>query len=130
MIEIKRIVAVVDLSSRSVKIIEWGKTLATLANAELVLYYDMSGIEAMKDYANLFAFPIRPDVSEEAKEKARKAFENELRDFEGSYRIEYACCDVDGLKRVVEAEQPELTILPDELYSLAHKLTTEALIIK
>jgi nucleotide-binding universal stress UspA family protein len=130
MVEIKKIVAVVNLSSRAVKTIEWAKTLATLCSAELVLFYDMSDIEAMKDYANLFAFPVRPDVSEEAKKKAEEAFKKELKDFNGTYRLEFVCCNKDELIKFEQKENPDLVLLPDELYTLAHKIKTEALIIK
>ena len=130
MVDINKIVAVVDLSSTAVKIIEWAKTLAKCCDAELVLFYDMSDIEAMKDYANLFAFPVKPDVSEEVKKKAESAFKKEMHNFDGKYRIEFVCCSKNELIKFEERENPDLVILPDTLHILAHKIKTEALIIK
>ncbi len=130
MIDIKKVLVNIDLTPSAIKAVEWGKTIAQLANAELILYYDMEELEAVGDYANLFAFPIDPDLEEKTKEKVKKAFYRYLEDFKGSYKYEFICCGKKKLAEYIQENQIDLAVLNEKYLSIVSKLPCQVLITK
>ncbi|RMD47663.1 MAG: hypothetical protein D6834_00400 [Aquificota bacterium] len=130
MAKIEKILVNIDLSSSAVKTIEWGKTLATLSNAELILFYDMGDIKAAEDYANLFAFPIDVNIEEKTKEKVKKAFEEYMKDFQGNYKYEFFCCGKDNLTNYIKENNINIAILAEKYLSIVPKISCPVLITK
>ena len=130
MIDIKKVLVNIDLTPTAIKAVEWGKTIAQLAGAELILYYDMEELEAVGDYANLFAFPIDPDLEEKTKEKVKKAFFRYLEDFKGNYKYEFICCGKKKLAEYIEENQVDLAVLNEKYLSIVSQLPCQVLITK
>ena len=130
MAKIEKILVNIDLSSSAVKSIEWGKTLATLSNAQLILFYDMEDIKAAEDYANLFAFPIDVNIEEKTKEKVKKAVEEYMKDFKGNYKYEFFCCGKDNLTNYIKVNNIDIAILAEKYLSIVPKISCPVLITK
>lgn len=130
MVDIKKILVNIDITASSVKAIEWGKTLASLSNAELILFYDMEEVKAAEDYANLFAFPLDINVEEKTKEKVKKIFEEYMKEFEGNYKYEFFCCGKDNLTRYIEENKVDLAILAEKYLSITPRIKCPVLITK
>ncbi len=130
MVKIEKILVNIDLTPSAVKAVEWGKTLASLSNAELILFYDMDEVKAVGDYANLFAFPVDIDLEEKTKEKVEKAFERYLKEYEGSYKYEFLCCGKDNLVNYIKDNNIDLAILNEKYMSIVSKISCPVLITK
>jgi len=130
MVKIQKILVNIDLTASAVKAVEWGKSLATLSNAQLVLFYDMEETKAVGDYANLFAFPVEVNLEEKTKEKVKKSFERYLKDFEGSFKYEFFCCGKDNLSKYIEENNIDLAILNEKYMSVVSKINCPVLITK
>ena len=130
MVKIQKILVNIDLTTSAVKAVEWGKTLASLSNAELILFYDMEEVKSVGDYANLFAFPVEVDLEEKTKEKVKKALERYMKDFEGSFKYEFLCCGKDNLSKYIQENNVDLAILNEKYMSAVSKISCPVLITK
>jgi hypothetical protein len=130
MVKIEKILVNIDLSATAVKAVEWGKTLANLSNAELILFYDMEDIKAAEDYANLFAFPVDINIEEKTKEKVKKAFEKYMKDFNGNYKYEFFCCGKDNLINYIKDNNVNIAVLNEKYMSIVPKISCPVLITK
>ncbi|EDP74235.1 universal stress protein [Hydrogenivirga sp. 128-5-R1-1] len=130
MVKIQKILVNIDLTTSAVKAVEWGKTLASLSNAELILFYDMEEVKSVGDYANLFAFPVEVDLEEKTKEKVKKALERYLKDFEGKFKYEFFCCGKDNLSKYIQENNVDLAILSEKYMSAVSKISCPVLITK
>lgn len=130
MIKVEKVLANIDLSATAIKSVEWAKEIASKFNAELILFYDMDEVNALGDYANLFAFPVGPDIKEKTKEKVKRAFEKYLNDFEGSFRYEFICCGKGKLAEFIEKENITLAVLNEKYLSVVSSLKCQVLITK
>ena len=130
MVKIEKILVNIDLTTSAIKAVEWGKTLASLSNAELILFYDMEEVKAVGDYANLFAFPVDVDLEEKTKEKVKKAFEKYLKEYKGNYKYEFFCCGKDNLVNYIKDNNIDLAILNEKYMSIVSKISSPVLITK
>lgn len=130
MINISKVLVNIDLTPTAIKAVEWGKTLASLSGAELILFYDMEETKAVGDYANLFAFPVDIDLEEKTKENVKKAFAKYLKDFEGKYKYEFFCCGKDNLIKYLEENKIDIAVLNEKYMSIVSKTSCPILITK
>jgi len=129
-IKVEKVLVNIDLSATAIKSVEWAKELASKFGAELILFYDMDEVNALGDYANLFAFPIEPDLKEKTKEKVKKVFEKYLEDFKGNYRYEFICCGKGKLAEFIEQENITVAVLDEKYLSVVPSLKCQVLITK
>jgi len=130
MVKVEKVLANIDLTPTAIKSVEWAKALAEKFGAELILFYDMDEINALGDYANLFAFPVEADFVEKIKEKVRKTFAKYLEDFGGNYRFEFICCGKGKLAQFIEEEKITVAVLNEKYLSVVPKLNCQILITK
>lgn len=111
MIKVGKVLVNIDLSATAIKSVKWAKELASKFGVELILFYDMDEVNALGDYANLFAFPIEADLKEKIKEKVKRVFEKYLEDFKGNYRYEFICCGKENIT-VAALDEKYLSVVP------------------
>jgi nucleotide-binding universal stress UspA family protein len=129
-IKVEKVLANIDLTPTAIKSVEWAKELASKFGAELILFYDMDEVNALGDYANLFAFPVEPNIKEKTKEKVKKAFSKYLEDFSGNYRYEFICCGKGKLAEFIENENITIAVLNEKYLSVVPNLKCQVLITK
>ena len=130
MVKVEKVLVNIDLSATAVKSVEWAKELASKFGAELILFYDMDEVNALGDFANLFAFPVEPNLKEKTKEKVKKAFQKYLENFDGNYRYEFICCGKGKLAEFIKKENVTIAVLNEKYLSVVPSLECQVLITK
>lgn len=130
--EIKKIVACVDLSPASIKGLEWAVELARKFDAELVIYHELEDVYTMIKTSASFGLPAAPDLEEKSAQNVKDKLEPLVKETGVNYRflIEAKGKTIDRLPIVIDEEKPELTVIPVDYERDIPKINSQVLVIK
>ncbi len=130
--EIKKIVACVDLTPTSIKGLEWAVELARKFEAELVIYHELEDVYTMIKTSASFGVPAAPDLEEKSAQNVKDKIEPLVKEAGINYRflIEAKGKTIDRLPVVIDEEKPELTVIPVDYERDIPKINSQVLVIK
>ncbi|RUM62151.1 MAG: universal stress protein [Persephonella sp.] len=131
MIEIRKVLAVVDFTPKSIKALEWAENIAERFNGELVVFIELEDVFSIIKASLGFSLPVPPNLKENEIKKAEEKIKSLLKNVDNSrYIIEAEGTIGERLPVVVDKEKPDLVVIYEDMENYIDKISSQILIIK
>ena len=131
MIEIRKVLAVVDFTPKSIKALEWAENIAERFNGELVVFIELEDVFSIIKASLGFSLPVPPNLKEKEIKKAEEKIKSLLKNVDNSrYIIEAEGTIGERLPVVVDKEKPDLVVIYEDMENYIDEISSQILIIK
>ena len=131
MVELKKVLVVVDFTPKTVKALEWGVEIAKRFNSELIAFIELEDVFSILKASLGFSLPVSPHLKEKEIKKAEEKIKSLLKNVGNSrYIIEAEGPLKKRLPVIAEQENAELVVLTEDMEDCGEKINSQILIIK
>jgi nucleotide-binding universal stress UspA family protein len=131
MVELKKILVVVDFTPLSIKALEWAEYIAEKCGGEVVIFVELEDVFSLIKASLGFSLPVPPNLREKEVKKTEEKLKSLIKNLDNTrYIIEAEGTLEKRLPVIIEKENPDMVVIFEDIEGLVKKISKQTLIIK